>query len=203
MYAVLQSKDHIKDDEPSIVNYSDFSMNWNYPDFKQKAEVLNFEGAVPSYSGFHPHLLHGNLYAGVKIDKDNNVLDIQEKHRYTDDPMDTWHSGGTYYFRKGSFIKKYFQELMDRKLDINGEYYVSMVYQLMLRDNLPIYMYPITHFCQWGTPQDLEEYKSWSKAFTKRAQGTFPDDQWHRLQHQKSFLYWKEFFAQLKHHPYA
>jgi hypothetical protein len=49
---------------------------------------------------------------------------------------------------------------------LNGEYYISLVYNLMLRDGLPVLVYDkIPHFCQWGTPEDMEEYNNWSTIF--------------------------------------
>ena len=51
---------------------------------------------------------------------------------------------------------------LDENLSINDEFYVSLVYQLMLRDKKQIYVFDdIDFFCQWGTPQDLQEYLFW------------------------------------------
>ncbi len=51
---------------------------------------------------------------------------------------------------------------LDEDLSLNDEYYISLVYQLMLRDKLKIHVYDkIKYFCQWGTPQDLREYSFW------------------------------------------
>jgi hypothetical protein len=54
--------------------------------------------------------------------------------------------------------------MMDENIHLNGEYYVSLVYNLMLRDKLSIKVYDkVPYFCQWGTPKDLEEYLTWSQ----------------------------------------
>ena len=59
-------------------------------------------------------------------------------------------------------MKKYFQQLMDEKQDLNGEYYISMVYNLLVRDGLDVLVYDdVKYFCQWGTPKDLKEYETW------------------------------------------
>ena len=34
-----------------------------------------------------------------------------------------------------------------------------------MEDGLKVSIYGIQHMLQWGTPEDLEEYKSWSKYF--------------------------------------
>ena len=79
--------------------------------------------------------------------------------------MNEFASNGTYYFKKGSYVKKYFKELLDKKIELNGEYYVSLVYNLMVKDKLRVSIFEIQHMLQWGTPDDLEEYNSWSRYF--------------------------------------
>ena len=54
---------------------------------------------------------------------------------------------------------------MKEKLLVNGEYYVSMVYKPMIKVGLNIQVYIIKQYMQWGTPEDLEDYKYWSKNF--------------------------------------
>ena len=46
---------------------------------------------------------------------------------------------------------------MDQDLNVNGEYYVSMVYKLMAEDARKVSVYKIQHMLKWGTPEDLED----------------------------------------------
>lgn len=163
VYAVSKAFDKIIDDQPCVVSYCDYYMNWNFDDFKKTMLTSDVDGCVPCYHGFHPHLLPPqNLYAGCKIDDDKNLLGITEKFSYTTDKSQGYHSPGVYYFKNAKLLKKYFQLAFDNNLSLNNEFYVSMVYQLMLKDNLKISVYDkIKHFCQWGTPEDLEDFLSW------------------------------------------
>lgn len=163
VYATSLAFDLIADDEDVIVSYCDFTQRWDYEQFKRDLAEKNPAGAIPSYTGFHPHLLHKNLYAGILADENNMLLDIKEKHRFTEEPEDSYHSGGIYYFASGALLKRYSQELMETDMHLNSEFYTSMVYYLLKRDNLPIYVPTVTHFMQWGTPEDLEEYEAWSE----------------------------------------
>ena len=46
---------------------------------------------------------------------------------------------------------------------INNEYYMSLPFNKMVKDNLRVITPPIVEFfCQWGTPQDLKEYEFWN-----------------------------------------
>jgi NDP-sugar pyrophosphorylase family protein len=167
VYAVLQATEIINDEEPVIINYCDFFMNWNYTDFKKTVIQTGCAGSIPCYTGFHPHLLKpGNIYAGCVADEQLNLTVIREKFSFEANKMNGLHSAGTYYFMSAALVKKYFNQLVMQNRHINGEYYVSMVYQLMLEDNLPVKVYnKIPHFCQWGTPEDLEEYLWWGEVF--------------------------------------
>lgn len=164
VYAVSQCFDRIDDNEEVIVNYCDFYSYWHYNDFLTETRERGAAGSVPSYRGFHPHMLGTDNYAFIK-DTDRWLEAIQEKQPFTDDRMSEFASNGTYYFARGEYIKKYFARLMERDVQVNGEYYVSMIYNLMVEDGLPVSVYEVQHMLQWGTPRDLEEYQHWSDYF--------------------------------------
>ena len=165
--AVLQAQELIEDNEEIIVSYCDYGTKWNYNKFKEELTNTNSDGGIACYTGFHPHMLGSDNYAFVK--ETNMFMDvIQEKKPFTDSKMNEWASNGTYYFKSGKILKKYFQKLVDLNISINNEFYVSMVYNLMKRDNLKILVFPIEKMLQWGTPKDLEEYIVWSDYFLKR-----------------------------------
>ena len=163
VFAVAQIFDEIADDEPVFISYCDYFQDWDYKKFKKDIVRLDPDGAVPCYTGFHPHLLRKNVYAGVLADENGIMQDIQEKHCFTKNPEDSYHSGGSYYFRSGGLLKKTFQELIDKDIHLNGEYYVSMAYYLLKRDGMKVFIPKIEHFMQWGTPEDLEEFEAWSR----------------------------------------
>lgn len=164
VYAVYQIKDLIDDNDEVIVNYCDFSVYWDYKDFLSHTRKRNAQGAIPSYKGFHPHMLGKINYAFMRDDK-QWMLEIREKEPFTDNRMNEYASDGTYYFQKGEYVKKYFKSLMDKNINTKGEFYVSMVYNLMVQDNLKVSIYEIQHMQQWGTPGELEEYVEWSNYF--------------------------------------
>ena len=154
--------EEIPDSEECLVSYCDFFMLWNYEDFKKS--LNGADGAIPCYTGFHPHLLHSqNLYASCRVNERGEILEVREKHCFDNDKMKGLHSPGVYYFREGRILKYYLRELLKKNTPIQGEFYVSMLYQQMIDDGLKIVAYDkISHFCQWGTPRDLEEYLYWT-----------------------------------------
>jgi NDP-sugar pyrophosphorylase family protein len=164
VYAVSLIEYLIEDEEEVIVNYCDFGTYWDYNDFLKHTRDRNADGAIPAYKRFHPHMLGSTNYAFMR-DKDQWMLEIKEKEPFTDNRNNEFASNGTYYFKKGMFIKKYFNELIREDINLNGEYYVSLIYNLLVRDNLKVSIYDIQHMLQWGTPEDVQQYNTWSKYF--------------------------------------
>ena len=164
VHAVLKASALLDPARPTIINYCDFNCYWDFSHFAHYVEQLGVDGAIPAYTGFHPHMLGSTSYAYV-CEMGGWVEDIQEKTPYTDEPMREYASSGTYYFKSGAMAVEYCQRAIEEGLALNGEYYASLVYKPMLRDKRKVIVYPLQHFMQWGTPEDLETYLGWSRAF--------------------------------------
>lgn len=158
---VLQIENNINDDDEVIISYCDYGTKWNYSKFLECVRNQNADGGIACYKGFHPHNLGPDMYAFVK--EENGIITaIQEKKCFTDNKLNEYASNGTYYFRTGAIMKKYFKSLEER---VNGELYVSLTYSKMISDGLKIVVFEIEKMLQWGTPYDLEVYKMWSNYF--------------------------------------
>nr|WP_246739713.1 glycosyltransferase family 2 protein [Martelella sp. HB161492] len=168
--ALMQAADHIDDDRPVLVSYCDFYMQWDYKGFKDDLRRGNYAGAIPCYTGFHPHLLPAkNLYASCRVNADGLLEEIREKYSFEKDKTKALHSPGVYYFGSGRIMKDYCNKLMQADDALNGEYYVSMVYNHLVRDGLAVAVPAnVQHFCQWGTPEDLNEYLYWQDVVRRR-----------------------------------
>lgn len=163
VFDVLRASGHIEDDVPCIINYCDFYMNWDWKTFCKQVTQGGYDGSIPCYTGFHPHLLpQNNQYASCKTGSGDLLLEIREKYSFETDKMKALHSPGVYYFKTGRQMKKYCEQLVKEGPDINGEYYASLVYNGMVCDGLKIWVpCNVNYFCQWGTPEDLNEFLYW------------------------------------------
>jgi len=162
--AVLKISDYINDDDEIIVSYCDYGTSWDYNEFLKYIDKTKPDGSIVCYTGFHPHMLGSDNYAFVKVDN-NKVSMVKEKESFTNDKMSELASNGTYYFKNGKILKKYFRKLVESGQTIKNEFYVSLVYNLMINDNMTVSTFLIDKMLQWGTPYDLEVYKGWSKYF--------------------------------------
>jgi len=166
IHAVRQVEYLVHPNEPVIVNYCDFSCYWDWSSFKKFLATSQCDGVIPAYKGFHPHSLGTTNYAYIR-EQDGWIRDIQEKTPFTNNRMQEYASSGTYYFSTGKLMSEAFRRTMDLGLSVAGEYYVSLAYKAMLERNKKIAVYPLQHFMQWGTPDDVTEYKGWSAAFRR------------------------------------
>lgn len=187
VYAVSKAFDAINLENQVIVNYCDFTCYWNFSHFEEWLSRNKCQGALPAYRGFHPHSLGSTNYAYIR-EKNGKFLEIKEKEPFTNDRMNEYASSGTYYFSKGSHVVKYFQQLMDKKISLNGEYYCSLVYNLMHADGLDSQVYELEHFMQWGTPEDVDEYNHWSSIFNAYSLHEVTSFTQQRLSHNSSSI---------------
>lgn len=170
-HAVLQAAEHIDRARPVVVNYCDFTCYWDADDFAAYLSSGTVTGgAIPAYRGFHPHMLHSSSYAYPKLEG-QWVVDIQEKQPWTDDPRSEFASSGTYGFVSGQVLLDALEHQIKAGYDKGGEYYLSLTYKSVLDLGLTVGIYELQHFMQWGTPQDLEEYREWSTAIAHWLRG--------------------------------
>ena len=168
VHATTQIFHTIDNNEEVIISYCDYGTYWNYEEFLKDVRSNNGDGSIACYKGFHPHMLGADNYAFLReTDVGSMYMDkIQEKMPFTDNKMNEYASNGTYYFKTGAIMKKYFKILMERNMRVKNEFYVSMVYNLLREDNLNVRIFEIENMLQWGTPYDLEEYNFWSNYFS-------------------------------------
>jgi len=162
VYTVLAAAEHIPDHETIVVSYCDYGTLWNFHNFLEN--IGDAEGGVAAYIGFHPHMLGADHYAYM-LHENMNMTSIREKTPFGPDKMAEYASNGTYYAKSGRLLKQYCRKLVESGETVNGEYYMSMIYQKMVDDGLRVRISEIEKMLQWGTPRDLEEYSMWAGLF--------------------------------------
>ena len=172
-HAVRQAEGLLDPERPVAVNYCDFSCYWDWRRFKRFVAETGCDGAIPAYRGFHPHSLGSTNYAYLR-EIGGWVSDIREKKPFTQDRMTEYASSGTYYFASARSMIGALKTALERDLSVGGEYYMSLVYKPLIEEGKRIAVYPLQHFMQWGTPEDVSEYLGWSAAFRRLAEAPSP-----------------------------
>lgn len=163
VYDILRSQDAIDDDYPCIVNYCDVYAPWNWKQAQRQLLERDCDGAVIAFTGFQPCLVpKQNVFASCLCDSEDNLIEIREKYCFCKDKFQGRHSTGTYYFQSGTLLKHYYQQTVDEKAMLAGEYYASLPYNFLVADGRKVWV-PVLGdlFYNWGTPEDMEEFEFW------------------------------------------
>ncbi len=163
---ILECEDDIPDDEDVLVNYCDFGVDEPLSDLTDWLADHPCDGAMTGYRGFHPHSLGPTLYSYMRNEGDR-VVEIREKHHFTENKFNEYASTGLYYFRRGDRLKRLSHQLVDSGERVNGEFYVSVLMQKLIEDGGTVRVKEVRHFFQWGTPEDLRDYESWAQAMRR------------------------------------
>jgi hypothetical protein len=74
------------------------------------------------------------------------------------DPISTHATVGFYYWKKGSDFVKYAEQMINKNIRVNNEFYVCPVYNEAILDNKKILNFQVDKMWGLGTPEDLEYF---------------------------------------------
>jgi len=155
---------HIKENEGVIISYCDFGAVFDYDDFKNF--VRDHDASIMSYTGYHPHLqIEKNVYAVPFFQEgtgeNGQVARVKEKHFVeVNERKLLHHSSGAYYFKSYEIMSQYVSKMLAVGETLNGEYYVSLLMNLLIDAGLTVSSWPgLKYFYQLGTPEDLAIFR--------------------------------------------
>lgn len=160
VHTVLAATDQVPDGEPVIVAYCDGAVRWDRWAFEAHVAREELDGCLVTHTGFHPHVLSTTRMAFIRIGDDGLVREVKEKASFTDDPQSEHASSGVYYFRRGAMLKRYCAKLMQGE-GFNGEFYVTLAYNPMIRDGLRVGHFDTSGVAILGTPCEVQNYEAW------------------------------------------
>ena len=77
--------------------------------------------------------------------------------------MDEHLSIGIFYIKKGYTMMSGIDELIEKKNKVSNEYFPSLIFNYLVKQNLNIFIYRLNYFIHWGVPCQLKDYISWKK----------------------------------------
>jgi NDP-sugar pyrophosphorylase family protein len=160
VYTLLPALDLLDPDEEVIVSYCDGTLKWDREDFTLKTAWM--DACIFTHTGFHPHTLSSTKMAFVKPNDFGKILEVKEKASYTDEPQKEHASSGVYYFRRAGYLQKYARQQIAENITHNGEYYVTLLYNLLIKDGLDVGYYDTEFFACLGTPEEVRNFEGWS-----------------------------------------
>ena len=156
--------DGIDEKDEIIITYCDFTVKWNYEQFKRS--TYGCDGSIVSFKGFHPASYGHTYYAYMRVE-DDNFLELREKNSFTNQRDNEHASAGIYYFKSWKIFKEFGNKIIKNKDPVLKEAYVSLLYNPMFEKNMSIKVFLCDKFICLGTPEDYEEYNFWYSVYKK------------------------------------
>jgi HAD superfamily hydrolase (TIGR01509 family) len=140
----LIAKEFIDNDDPLFFANSDQFVEWNSNDFMYKMQETNADGGIVSFESTHPK------WSFAKIDENGFVTEVAEKN-----PISNIATVGYYYWKRGSDFVKYSEEMIEKDIRVNGEFYVCPVFNQAIEGGKKIRTFNTDGMWGLGTPEDL------------------------------------------------
>lgn len=143
----LLAKEYINSDSPLFFANSDQFVEWNSNDFFYKMQETNVDGGIVTFEATHPK------WSFAKINESGFVTEVAEKN-----PISNIATVGFYYWKKGSDFVKYAEQMIEKDVRVNNEFYVCPVFNQAIQDYKKITTFNIKRMWGLGTPEDLKYY---------------------------------------------
>ena len=143
----LLAKEFIDNDNPLIMANSDQFVEWDSNEFMYKMIEQKVDGGILSFTATHPK------WSFAKVDEAGFVTEVAEKN-----PISDIATVGVYYWAKGSDYVKYAEQMIEKNVRVNSEFYVCPVFNEAIGDGKKIKTFNIEKMWGLGTPEDLKHY---------------------------------------------
>ena len=143
----LLAKDLINTDQPLLMANSDQFVEWNSNECLYAFTADGIDGGIVTFNATHPK------WSFAKLGDDGFVTEVAEKN-----PISNIATVGIYYWRKGSDYVKYAEQMIEKNIRTNNEFYVCPVFNEAIGDNKKIRVKNIEKMWGIGTPEDLNYF---------------------------------------------
>ena len=149
----LLAKDYIDNENPLFFANSDQFVEWESNEFMYKMQETNTDGGIVTFKATHPK------WSFAKIDDNGFVTEVAEKN-----PISDIATVGYYFWKHGSDFVKYAEEMIEKNIRVNNEFYVCPVFNQSIEDGKKIITFNTEKMWGLGTPEDLDFYiKNYNK----------------------------------------
>lgn len=143
----LLAKELINNDNPLIIANSDQIMEWDANEAMYAFTASNTDAGIMTFKSTHPK------WSYAKVGDDGFVIEVAEKN-----PISDIATVGVYYWQHGSDYVKYAEQMIDKNIRTNNEFYVCPVFNEAVFDGKKIRIKNIDKMWGIGTPEDLNYY---------------------------------------------
>ena len=143
----LLAKDLINNDSPLLIANSDQYVEWNSNECLYAFNVNNIDGGILTFESTHPK------WSYAKLNEKGFVSEVAEKN-----PISNIATVGIYYWKHGKDYVRYAEQMIQKNIRVNNEFYVCPVFNEAIADNKKIRVKQIEKMWGLGTPEDLNYF---------------------------------------------
>ena len=143
----LVAKDYIDNENPLFFANSDQFVEWNVAEFMYHMQESRVDGGIATFKATHPK------WSYAKVDEDNFVIEVAEKKPISDNA-----TVGYYYWKHGADFVKYANQMIDKDVRVNNEFYVCPVFNEAIQDGKKVRIKEVDAMWGLGTPEDLQYF---------------------------------------------
>ena len=143
----LLAKKLINNDNPLVIANSDQFVEWNANEVMYAFSTEGIDGGILTFQSTHPK------WSYAKKNDSGFVSEVAEKK-----PISTNATVGIYYYKKGSDYVKCAEEMIEKNIRTNNEFYVCPVYNQLIEKGGKVRTKDIRKMWGLGTPEDLNNF---------------------------------------------
>ena len=143
----LLAKKLINNDNPLVIANSDQFVEWNANEVMYAFSTEGIDGGILTFQSTHPK------WSYAKKNDSGFVSEVAEKK-----PISTNATVGIYYYKKGSDYVKCAEEMIEKDIRTNNEFYVCPVYNQLIEKGGKVRTKDIRKMWGLGTPEDLNNF---------------------------------------------
>lgn len=141
----LLAKEYINNGDPLVIANSDQYVKWDSNEFMYSMVADSVDGGILSFKSTHPK------WSYAKLGDDGFVCEVAEKK-----PISNIATVGIYYWKKGSDYVRYAEDMIEKNIRVNNEFYVCPVFNQAIEDNKKVKIFNVEKMWGIGTPEDLQ-----------------------------------------------
>jgi NDP-sugar pyrophosphorylase family protein len=145
----LLAKKYIDNEAPLFIANCDQYIDWDIKKFeKEFSDTKIIDGSIITIKS------QRSDYSYAKLDSNNNVCETAEKKVISEHA-----TVGYYYFKNGNIFVKSAEQMIQKNIRTNNEFYICPCYNQTIKMNKTIKIFPAEKMWCLGTPKDVEDFE--------------------------------------------
>jgi NDP-sugar pyrophosphorylase family protein len=143
----LLANDHINNDDDLLIANSDQIIEYCPENFQYIKNFSTVDAIVFCFHAVHPK------WSFVKTNSRGVITEVAEKN-----PISDIATCGIYWYRKGSDFVKAAEQMINKNIRVNNEFYIAPVYNELISDGKTLIPFFVDKMHGIGNPEDLNAY---------------------------------------------